>query len=38
MANDGGLASPPGLQGPMTHLTWDESGTCVLGKATSLRA
>src|SRR3954470_2818631 len=30
MANDGQLTS---LQGCMTHLSWDESGPCVLGIA-----
>jgi hypothetical protein len=34
MANDGGLTS---AQGRMTHLSWDESATCVLGMAAPLR-
>jgi len=37
MANDGGLAIPPGaLQAPLTHLSWDESGTFVLEMAAVL--
>jgi hypothetical protein len=35
MANDGAMTSP---QGRMTHLSWDESRTCVLGMAIPLRA
>jgi hypothetical protein len=33
MANDGQL---PSTQGRMTHLSWDESGPCVLENGTIL--
>jgi hypothetical protein len=36
MANDGQLPSTQGQQGHMTHLSWDESGPCVLGNGTIL--